>query len=96
MNTYPPQSGSSVGTSLIGSAPEFMPLQARLEQLEAAVRAALESTNGITYYPTEDVPPADSNPRNEGMIGTVDVLNILMFQLNARLTRIREVTGGAI
>ena len=94
MNTYP-QSGSSVSSLPIGSAPEFMPLQARLEQLEAAVRAALESTNGIRYYPTEEE-GLDASPRNEGMIGTVDVLNNLMFQLNARLTRIREVTGGAI
>ena len=95
MNTYP-QSGSSVSSLPIGSAPEFMPLQARLEQLEAAVRAALESTNGITYYPVEGEAAPSDIPRNEGMIATVDVLNNLMFQLNARITRIREVTGGAL
>lgn len=76
----------------------FMPLSQRLDQLEASIHEALGTTNGVTFYPQENTPEkADvMAPREEGMIATVDLLNNLMFQLNARLARIKEVTGASI
>lgn len=73
----------------------FMPLQARLEQLEAAVKRALDRTDGITSYPPE-TPGLTAPPRDAGIIATVDLLNELMAQINGRLDRIKEVIGGPI
>ena len=90
-------SGSAKATASALTTPGFMPLQARLEQLEAGLRESLDRTDGITYYPhRENIPPSPSEQAEVTILSKVDALNGMAFELNQRLARIQEVTGGRI
>lgn len=78
----------------------FLPIAARVDQLRASIRAALDKTNGLTRYPQEETPPPASDTAKSieqaSVISEIDLAARDMFQLLSRIDWLNEVIGGRL